>query len=74
MSDAFVQLKHANKKYGDRTIIDNLSFQILKKEFVAIIGPSGSGKSTLLNMIGLLESIDSSPSPRHSKTRAARVS
>ncbi|WP_243148641.1 ATP-binding cassette domain-containing protein [Oenococcus sicerae] len=59
MADAFVQLKHANKKYGDRTIIDDLSFQIFAKEFVAIIGPSGSGKSTLLNMIGLLESIDS---------------
>lgn len=31
MSDAFVQLEHVNKKYGDRTIIDDLSFQILKK-------------------------------------------
>src|SRR5213593_3387674 len=32
-----------------------VSFEILRGEYVAIIGPSGSGKSTLMNMIGCLD-------------------
>ena len=35
--------------------LNNVSFEIADKEFVAIMGPSGCGKSTLLNIMGLLE-------------------
>lgn len=53
-----VEFKNVTKKYGKRTILDNVSFSIESSEMVAIIGPSGAGKSTILNLIGLLESYD----------------
>lgn len=40
--------QNLNAFYGDKQIIKNVSFNILKNEIVAIIGPSGCGKSTLL--------------------------
>ena len=53
-----IELNNISKSYGNRKIIDKLSFLIEDKEIVAIVGKSGSGKSTILNMIGLLETYD----------------
>lgn len=39
--------------------LDNVSFEVNKGDFIAIMGPSGSGKSTLLNIIGGLERLTS---------------
>lgn len=58
-----IEIKNLNKSFimGEQEIkaIDNISFNVKKGEFVAIIGPSGSGKSTLMNILGLLDIPDS---------------
>lgn len=54
-----IELVNINKNFGDKTILDNCSFNINPNDFVAIVGESGSGKTTLLNILGLIESVDS---------------
>ena len=50
-----IQLKNVIKRFGDKTIINDLSLDIKKGEMIGLIGPSGCGKSTLLNIIGTLD-------------------
>ena len=56
MSEAFVSFRDVSKIYrrGEVEIraVDNISFEIMKGEFVVIVGPSGAGKTTVLNMLG----------------------
>lgn len=54
-----LMLKNINKRYDDKTIINNLNLSVEVGEFIVIVGSSGSGKSTLLRMIAGLESISS---------------
>lgn len=54
-----IELVNINKNFGEKTILDDCSFNINPNDFVAIVGESGSGKTTLLNILGLIESVDS---------------
>ncbi|AZU60457.1 ABC transporter ATP-binding protein [Neobacillus mesonae] len=59
MGKSIIQISNLMKTYklGGETVhaLNNVSIEIEKGEFLAIIGPSGSGKSTLMNMIGCLD-------------------
>ena len=48
----YLSLKNISKKYKDKEILKNISFDIREGELVCILGPSGCGKTTLLNIIG----------------------
>lgn len=59
MGEPIIDISHLMKTYklGGETVhaLNDVSIEIEKGEFLAIIGPSGSGKSTLMNMIGCLD-------------------
>ena len=59
LGDQVLEVKNLTKTYGDRVIIDNLSFTVPKGAIVGIIGPNGAGKSTLFRMITGKEQPDS---------------
>lgn len=51
LGDKVLEVSHLRKTFGDRVLIDDLSFSIPKGAIVGIIGPNGAGKSTLFKMI-----------------------
>ncbi|AWX15031.1 energy-dependent translational throttle protein EttA [Mergibacter septicus] len=59
LGDKVIEVKNLTKAYGDRTLIDDLSFSIPKGSIVGIIGANGAGKSTLFRMLSGQEQPDS---------------
>jgi ABC-type sugar transport system ATPase subunit len=53
-----LSIKNVVKSYGDKNVINDISFEAKKGEFIVLVGPSGCGKSTMLRSIAGLETID----------------
>jgi ATP-binding cassette ChvD family protein len=51
LGDLVIEAQHLSKAFGDKLLIDNLSFKIPPGAIVGIIGPNGAGKTTLFRMI-----------------------
>jgi ATP-binding cassette ChvD family protein len=58
LGDLVIEAEHFAKAYGERLLIDDLSFKLPPGGIVGIIGPNGAGKTTLLRMITAQEQPD----------------
>jgi energy-dependent translational throttle protein EttA len=58
LGNEVIEFKGVTKSFGDRVLIDNLSFKVPAGAIVGIIGPNGAGKSTLFRMIQGVEKPD----------------
>src|SRR5579872_689762 len=54
-----IQLSSLTKSFGDRVLLDHVTWQITDRERVGLCGPNGSGKTTLLRMMAGLDEPDS---------------
>ena len=54
-----LEIKDLTKVYNNKTVLDNISFEVMDGEFLSILGPSGCGKTTLLKILIGIESATS---------------
>ncbi|AXT39774.1 energy-dependent translational throttle protein EttA [Alteromonas sp. BL110] len=59
LGDKVIEVSNLKKSYGDRVLIDDLTFKVPKGAIVGIVGPNGAGKSTLFRMLTGAEQPDS---------------
>lgn len=73
-----ISVKHLNKHYGKKVILDNISFDLSQGEMVGLIGPNGVGKTTLMSILMGLTKADKGEAflanvPNHDNTMYQRV-
>ena len=73
LGNEVIEFTNVSKAYGDRLLIDDLSFKIPAGAIVGIIGPNGAGKSTLFKMIAGQEKPDSGEVKLGSTVKTAYV-
>lgn len=74
LGNKVIEFKHVSKGFGDRLLIDDLSFTVPPGAIVGVIGPNGAGKSTLFKMIDGKEKPDSGSIELGETVRLAAVS
>ncbi|MBR5836188.1 MAG: ABC transporter ATP-binding protein [Bacteroidales bacterium] len=58
-SDKIIEFKNIQKGFGDKVVLDDISFYVNKGEFLTLLGPSGCGKTTLLRLLAGFGNTDS---------------
>ncbi len=51
---AMIEVRHLVKRFGPKTVLHNLDFEVATGEFVALLGPNGAGKTTFLRILASL--------------------
>jgi ATP-binding cassette ChvD family protein len=59
LGDVVLEVQNVSKKFGDKILIDNLTFSLPRGGIVGIVGPNGAGKTTLFKLITGQEKVDS---------------
>lgn len=59
MSENIVEVRNLTKSFGDLLVLDDISFDVKRGEFLCIVGPTGCGKTTFLNSLTKLYDINS---------------
>ncbi len=73
LGELVIEVKNLRKGYGDRLLINDLSFSLPRGGIVGIIGPNGAGKTTLFRMLAGLEQPDSGEIRNGATTKLAYV-
>ena len=51
-ADVLIRLHNINKSFDGQSVLNGISFDIKKNEFLTLLGPSGCGKTTILSIVG----------------------